>query len=295
MKIQLSLIVAIISLGMITSCEKEIPYKGDEKDSLLVINQIIERDSTFAVQVQRSIFFLESNSTDPTINDAIVTITNLSNGTSETQSAGTNGKYSFAMVAQEGTKYRIDASHASYPAVYAETTIPYVVSLSSVDTSSVIDPNAMNGRRMDATLRWNDPVGTNRYIVVVKWDGDFSFEPSNFWMTSNDLSISSGGGNEFGEDVYASFFAIDDAAFDGKQKEFKVSFDRPMDLETGEYQFELYHCTEEAYRYLISSDIVQSTGGGGDPFTEPVKVFANITGGYGIFAGMSKSRIVLFQ
>lgn len=294
MKKQLQLIIVLIGILTISSCEKDIPYKGDNKDSLLVVNQIIERDSTFAVQVQRSIFFLESNSTDVTINDALVTITNLSNGTSETQSAGVNGRYDFAMVAQEGVRYRIDASHPLYPSVHSETTIPYVIPLVSVDTSSVENPNNPGGRVMNATFRWNDPSGQNRYIVLVRWVGDFNIEPFNFQLRSKDFSISSGGGNEFGEDLYAGFFALDDASFDGTQKEFKVAFDRPSSLETGEYQFELYHCTEEAYRYLISSDIAQFSGGG-DPFTEPVKVFANITGGYGIFAGMSKSQIIMYQ
>ena len=293
MRNQLKLIVAVLGILSFTSCEKVIPYKGENKDSLLVVNQIIERDSTFAVQVQRSIFFLESNSTDITINDALVTITNLSNGTSETQSVGVNGRYDFVMVAQEGTKYRIDASHSLYPAVSSETSIPYVIPLLSVDTSSVESVNSINGRTMNATLRWNDPVGQNRYIVVVKWKSDFNFEPSNFQLVSKDFAISSGGGNEFGESLYSEFFALDDASFDGGQKEFKVSFDKPLSIETGEYQFELYHCTEEAYRYLISSDLSQFSGG--DPFTEPVKVFANITGGYGIFAGISKSRIIKYQ
>ena len=53
-------LLATILIGLLWSCEKEIDYKGDESESLIVINQIIESDSTFSIEIERSRFFLEA-------------------------------------------------------------------------------------------------------------------------------------------------------------------------------------------------------------------------------------------
>lgn len=283
------IILVIAALCALWSCEKEIEYKGDDEESRLVINQVISKDSTFKVEIQRSLFFLESNSGNVVINDANIVLMNKTTGTIETQSSGSSGVYQFGMVAEQGHSYSIQVTHPNFPTAHSETVIPVEIPLISVDTSSVFNANS-GAQEMTATLKWNDPVGENRYIVVV--NGIYNgFNPAGkFWLESNDPSIVNGGSGIDGDPASSYFFALDDALFDGTEKEFRLEFELIPPGQMDELHFELYHCTEDAYRYLISAALNMDSGGG--PFTEPVKLHTNVVDGYGIFAGINRSRIV---
>jgi hypothetical protein len=279
------LLFAFFLLGTLWSCEKEIPYKGDDSESLLVVNQIIEKDSTFSVGIERSRFFLESFMSNTMLDDAVVTIKNTTTGVSETQSAGNNGLYDFAMIAQEGHSYEITASHASYPTATGKTMIPSSVPLISVDTVSYDNENL--SKVMNAKLTWNDPAGKNYYMIVVKSNNLF---PQAMYLNSSDVSITNGGTNLVGAESYDYFFALNDESFDGLQKEFTLEFGHYLYGTGTGYQYQLYNCTEDAYRYLVS--VNTNTNSDGGPFSEPVKVHKNIDGGYGIFGGINKSQII---
>ncbi len=272
-------------LGTLWSCEKEIPYKGDDSDSLLVVNQIIEKDSTFSVGIERSRFFLESYMSNTFLDDAVVTIKNTTTGASETQSAGNNGQYIFAMTAQEGHSYEITASHSSYPTATGSTVIPTSVPLISVDTLSYDDENMQ--KTMQAKLKWNDPVGKNYYIIAIKSNTLF---PEAMFLNSSDVSVANGGVNLDGSPTYDYFFAVNDESFEGTQKEFTLEFDHYFYGTSVKYQYQLYNCTEDAYKYFVSVNLNQNAGSG--PFVEPVKVHTNIEGGYGIFGGINKFQII---
>ena len=272
----------------ITSCVKEIEYKGENGTPVLVINQLIEADSTFTIEVERSVFFLEGSSTSTKLNNATVLLKNKTNGTSETQSAGTNGMYSFGMIAQEGHQYEVSVSHADYKTASATTVIPSSVPILSVDTLVFTTPEDPLSNTMEATFKWNDPSGADKYILLCKWEG-FGYQ-SNFYMSSNDVSIKNGASELDGEPAGGMFFAIDDETFDGTEKTMKVTFHRPPPGEVDQFEFHLLHVTEEAYKYFISADLGMNAGD--DPFTEPVKVFDNINEGLGIFAGINSSVVI---
>ena len=49
----------------------------------------------------------------------------------------------------------------------------------------------------------------------------------------------------------------------------------------------LYSITEEYFRYIQTLNLFEKDFG--DPLTNPVQVFSNVTGGFGIFAGAAVS------
>jgi hypothetical protein len=49
----------------------------------------------------------------------------------------------------------------------------------------------------------------------------------------------------------------------------------------------LYSITEECFRYIQTLNLFEKDFG--DPLTNPVQVFSNVTGGFGIFAGAAVS------
>ena len=45
----------------LVGCDKEIKYKGEQTTPLLVMNGIVEADSTLSIKLSKSIFFLSNN------------------------------------------------------------------------------------------------------------------------------------------------------------------------------------------------------------------------------------------
>lgn len=281
---------AIVTIGLFactfSSCEKEIEYEGPAGESLLVINQLIQKDSTFSIEIERSVFFLENNTTDTHISDAEVKLKDLTNGASETVSSGLNGVYDFSMSAIGGHEYEVTANKADYPTASAKTVIPSTVPLITVDTSTYISPEYQESY-MKATLKWNDPAGKNYYILTVSSEQLGGGGENRISMSSTDLSIING--DAIDGISSGSMFALDDDFFDGSQKELKIEFPAPSTIYNEGINFRLFHCTEDTYRYLVSAESDILSGGGGG-FSEPVKVHTNIVDGYGIFSGYANEN-----
>lgn len=277
------------AMYLLPSCEKEIEYKGEAGTSLLVINQLIEKDSTFSIQIKRSVFFLENNSTNTSLSDATVTLKNLTNGSTETVVSGNNGLYDFAMTATEGHSYEVVASHADYPTASAQTIIPQSIPIISVDTSTYIDPEFQE-TMMKVKLRWSDPSEKNYYILTVSADYLGGFGEDRISMDTYDLSVVNGG--DIDGLSSGSMLALDDNFFNGSLKELQVEFPVPSASSVDGIILRLYHCTENTSRYLISAETDLLSGGGGT-FSEPVKIHSNVKDGYGIFSGFAQGAYTI--
>jgi hypothetical protein len=201
-----------------------------------------------------------------------------------------NGADDFAMIAESGHTYEVKANHPDYPDVSATMTVPLSVTLTNVDT--VLIPASVNSDNyLESTLTWNDPVGPNYYLVYCKWVS--SFDNFNFYLRSNDVAISNVQADIDDGKKYGTFYALDDATFDGTEKSLKLEFYRPPSFDIDQFEYYLVSCSEETYRYLISSD--KNIGSGNDPFTEPVKVNSNIENGLGIFGALDNSVVIKYD
>lgn len=281
--------VSILSF-LLASCVKEIEYNGEKSKSFLVLNQIIDNDSTFRIYMEKSVFFLDANNGNNALSDAQITLRNKTTGTSESLTSGTDGMYNFSMVAQEGHVYEVEASYPNYEGISATTSIPSTVPLISVDTVSL--PGASSDEnRLKATLTWNDPTEKNYYVVACKWITPFSGEKFN--LSSKDIAITNVESDIVDGTKYATLFALDDVTFNGSQKSLDIEFFRPPSNSIDQFDFYLISCTEDAYKYLLSAE--NSLNAGNDPFTEPVKVKTNIENGLGIFAGINSYVVVKYD
>ena len=285
----------LVTAGLLffSSCQKEIEYKGESEESLLVLNCIAENDSTFAVGLERSRFFLESNNGNFKVESgAVITLVNQTSG--QSYSVGTPdiyGKYIFPIAAIAGNSYSITAIHADYKSVSAAMIVPTVSPILSVDTTSY---TSVNGDFMKADVKWNDPAGDDFYVMTLSVVNVVSgLEYLSQPIGSADQSMDELTASEFGdgENFYPQLFFTDDF-FDGSQKTLEVKY--PINfIQLGpdeHYKFMLYRCTEETYKYLISTQKAQNAAN--DFFSEPVKVFTNIENGYGIFGAMTKAVFV---
>lgn len=284
-----SLVAAVAAF--ILSCEKEIDYKGFDKDPVLVVNAIVKNDSVFKFNLERSYFFLSNEEPDDKYitSGATVTVTDLSNGNVYTMTQSTNGSvYEFPFTTSPNTTYKIEVSHPNYPSVSSQITTVPNIPLTDADTSTF---EVEGGLKKKAVLRWNDPAGENYYLLRLFSQDVFNEIPYQMSFNCSDEVINTSQSEPFEEEPYFFELLFTDELFNGTQKELEISF-YTYKGETPEenpvYTYRLITMSEEAYLYYKSVQNSQATS----PFTEPVKVYNNIEGGFGIFGSLSPSEIV---
>ncbi len=280
----------LLFLFALISCEKEIQYKGEGKDPVLVLNGINENDSIFRIYLERSYFFLsnESQSDKYIKTGATVTLTNLSSGEIFTMTnSSLDNKYEFPFVTSQNVKFKIEVSHPDYESISAEMTTVPKINLNAVDTSTF---ESNNGTRKKAVLKWNDPVGKNFYFVKVSVFNPEGAYTNMQYFSCLDPVFEDGGSSIVGESEYPEIYFTDEL-FDGNEKTLEIDFysyktdsiqNAPI------YTYSLISMNKETYQYFISVKKASNVGF----FTEPVKVFSNINNGFGIFGSMNFSNIV---
>jgi len=87
-----------------------------------------------------------------------------------------------------------------------------------------------------------------------------------------------------------------DEFFDGREYQLKVISERPFFYESpfettlsASITYQLESISEEVFFYRKT--LVAQQNSGFDPFAQPVQVYGNINGGFGIFGGITKSTV----
>jgi len=284
----------LIVLFLLVSCQKEIEFKGNSKTSLLVLNGVVENDSTFRIFLERSVFFLSNEAADAKYitSGAEVKVTNLS--TNEVfilnQSTSVN-LYAFPFVTTPNTRYKIEVSHPSYPSISSEMTSTSKVNLLAVDSVTVIK-NQEN--RLKITFNWNDPSTENYYMVRIKQTvsaPEFEYD-EYLYMESSDVAIDNSNNTDIDGSVYpVDSYLFNDSKFNGQQKEieficyyYNPNTD-PFNPAAEDLYCELISMNKETYLYYVSMKANMES----DFFSEPVKVLSNIENGFGIFGTLNYS------
>lgn len=185
---------------LLTACETEIEYRGDEQDPLLVLNCIAEAGSTAYVDVSHSVFFLSSSEQmDMSLKDAVVTLD--VNGKSATLAYDNEwGLYTDDRILNEGDRLKVTVTHPKYGTVTAEDVVPRAHSLSYTEstlpfstssTTSLTEetPGVFEYTRTDSVwrvaLHIDDPVdevNCYRLNLSVVSLGHVTPEGSNLWL-----------------------------------------------------------------------------------------------------------------
>ena len=74
MKTNILTIIAIITTILLTSCEKEIEFKGEQTDPKLVINSIVEPGQPIKARISKSVFFLDNEQNTEAPDDLVATL-----------------------------------------------------------------------------------------------------------------------------------------------------------------------------------------------------------------------------
>lgn len=280
----------LLLILLLAACTKEIRYEGDEGEPMLVVNALMENDTTMAVYLERSLFFLDNDvSEDKQITSgASIKLVNETTGEIQIITVpSTENKYVFPVVATASHKYSIEVTHSGYPTATSSMTSAPKVVLSSVDTSSFETIDGESRKR--AVLKWIDPPGKNYYFIHVLTYDQVQDSYYDTQIETDDVSFD----NEnaaFGDNYGYEYLNFTDEFFDSETKEFEIDFYNILGSQSNpiSFRYELICLTEESYNYHVSVRKAANT----DFLSEPVKIFNNIENGYGIFAGFNRSIIV---
>lgn len=264
-------------VGMLYSCEKEIPYLGDEIDDQLVLVSYIEAGddkvrcslskTASILNTEEIVFFNNANVQVRKNGSLIGTAVSMGDGWYEIQSE----------VAVDDV-YSITAAQEGFETITAETKVPaYPTNFELIDLQTIDDGY---GAYYRARLSFDDPVGTDYYQLLVYEDPEFSNAYAAGFSTSNPIFQDDDGfgGSEwyYGNDAFFS-----DELFEGDRADFEIEFY----LGSDQAKIQLLRCSREFYLYQKSVNKYRETAG--DFFAQPVQIFSNVENGLGVVGAYS--------
>ena len=174
-----------------------------------------------------------------------------------------------------GTTYTMKVSNPAYGTITATQVLPEVTPIvsASIDTKKI-------------HITFNDPAGKDNYYLLMLYKfsantGTFEesgidpFDGTTYWSALNNGII------------------FNDAAFNGKKADILANHWADFEGEDTPHLFKivLYTTTKDYYRYDRTYSLSQDAEG--NPFVEPVIIHKNFDKGYGVFALMNKSEVLV--
>jgi hypothetical protein len=263
------ILIAFVFISL-NACEKDANVKLPEVESKLVINSFISpQDTVLIVKVTLSQpLYNNSNSGDyNNVSNAVVQI----NDGSTTKALIYNSTENYYSISASqfpivvGGTYHLTITTPDGKNVNASTTIPTSNTSLTFSSQNINDPNQPGSDEINCL--WNDPSGSEDFYRISFYDKYFipgDIDTSYSIMFSENVSDKDNDGNIF-------------------NKNFQVS------ASLGELY--LIHATKEYYLYHTTLIAAASSG---NPFAEPVQMYSNINGGYGIFAGFNQYKLQVF-
>lgn len=267
-----SILYIVVSLFILTSCEKVIDIDLNDADPQIAIEAVLlEGANTFVTKVSRTGNFF--GGTPSNVTDAIVTI---SDGTTSTLLVNNNdGTYTApAYVALENTTYTLSVTAAgeSYEAV---STMPEITNLDTL-AFDFQEASSFNDSGYICFLVFQDDLNKDNYFRgVVKSDDRIAEDPSDT-LGINDLYIFDDqfvNGNLVVIPVFGEIYNFGDTL-----------------------EVDLYSLNKPSYDFYTTIDqIVGNSGGGNVAPANPITNWSNGALGAFITTGVSTKKVVVKQ
>lgn len=307
------------------SCSKPIDIDIEEADKVLVLNGILNPDSTIRIHLSKSFGILELESAAEFIRDAEVDLYENNERVAGLEHTN-NGVYVTDFYPQAGRDYTIRASIPDLPAVEADITIPFPVSLTALDADfdyiTVTEQwwNPETQQYFDTTIQrisdeglinisFTDPADSDNYYFITI----FNERPVFNWEEEPPVLIGYTRYPVYYENNLLSYenhiylnnlsgYVISDDYFNGQEYTFSAQV-YAWDFIDGYYEFDDYYNISPVIVNLHSVpkaffDFVISLSKYDDalynPFVEPVNVAVNVENGFGFLTGYSTASDTLF-
>jgi len=294
-------------LILILACQKEnvvIPDTGRK----LVINGLITTDSVLNVRISNSYYFKdpymgwatfpEFDSADVRFyrNNIFLDSLHYSDQDKRYFIYPTSNYKSNNIYPLSGYEYKIIVKRAGFPDATSTTTIPRLVKIEKVDTARIILPHN-SGFIMNCRIEFTDPPAEKNYYLFNIITRELPWGKRYLEFSCHDPVIEEEfGSNSMAGKVLKYGYAFSDKLIDGKKYNLNFSFEGsywynniyyPIPKTSYIYYFRLISVTEEYYRFIQTLNLYNASYS--NPLAEPVMVYSNVSGGYGIFAGATVS------
>ena len=287
MRKKLYLVLAV--LIVLIACEKTVYIDIPGKGRKITINSLFNPDSLLKVNVSKSCYILDNDI--QAIENATVEIYE-NDILINTLPYLKNGLYrSTTQKPFPGNVYKIKVTVPDMGTAEAESYIPPVTNIISIDTASVkrTDDEGYTHEQLEFRVKFKDnPDENNYYLLAPKQIEIYTYydyeedtiisDTMQFMMyfESNDPSAI--------ENIWDKGVLFNDNLFNGNTYEFVFSTERYF-YDTSLIGFNLKSISEDYFKYLATC--YKHLDAKWDPFMEKISVYNNVKGGVGIFGGYS--------
>jgi hypothetical protein len=310
----------LLGVALMASCERTIDFNGKASDPKLIVGAVIgpdARDNELTVRVAESVFLYGGQKPQP-VTDATFRIRK--NGVEvrkDVEVIDGVEKSHFYLPVTAGDRLELEGETPKHGKVRASDVVPFPADIRDL-TTEWFQSDADGKWYLRTLVTFVDKPGERDYYRVrIKSETDYiqTFWSGDEWLTREDthkqdhgsgytdremLMRNFGGDPVGGNDTWGQF---SDELIDGQQYtlDLYIQLDRELpwgDFYTGSERppldpgvtpgykttairvtVEMHTISENLFRYLRSAELMNN----GHNFSEPVKLFTNVEGGYGIF------------
>jgi hypothetical protein len=279
-------LMTLLALSLIfSSCEKEIDYEIPDPGDKIVVSGRLEDGQSPKIYLSTSVYSMLAREPKTSNIYTAKLYSDAPNSPFELQAVLDPNNlfdslyyYTTANTIEAGRNYRLEVSAPNLDPVSAQTGVPDITLIENVrfDTAT-----------RDLRFNFMDKASTSNYYIVELRGVD---NPYQFYISTADPSLEffSFSQDPFGEGesrTYGTEAFLDDNQFNGQRKEINIRLEDFSN--NNRFYVYLHSISESFYRFRLTEaagDFNES------PFSEPVQIFSNVSGGYGIIAGSSSDR-----
>ena len=308
MKIRLLLILFLSSI-ILSGCDRDINFNGNELSPKMAVNSMINAKSdTNRIKISESVFAFTNQQVKIVENPEIHLYINGKecNQIWKDSIAGVHTYYKFVSQLNTGDKIEFSAHTPKHGTIKGYDHVPN---------------NSVEIKNMDYSWFWKDsyqylrlhviikdsPLERNFYRIIVKSNSDIVHpsiqKPHDIWTLQevfiDDEMLFNEPAETEGEGKVPHLYRIfTDDLFQGKEYKLNVyiRFENFTIFPHYDYirqrvKVEIHSLSEKLYRSLRSQEL--ASGSIGDIFSEPVKIYSNMQGGYGILGTYTATEKVV--
>lgn len=279
-------LITLLALSLIfLSCEKEIDYEIPNPGDKIVVSSRLEDGLSPKIYISTSVYSMLAREPRTSNIYTAKLYSDAPNSPFELQAVLDSNNlfdslyyYTTANTIEAGKNYRLEVSAPNLEPVSAQTGVPQITLIENVRFDTVT---------RDLRFNFIDKASTSNYYIVELRSVNSPFplfistaDPSLEFFSFNQDPFGEGESRTYGTEAF-----LDDNLFNGQRKEINIRLEDFAD----NYRFYVYlhSISESYYRFRLT----QAAGDFSEnPFSEPVQIFSNVSGGYGIIAGTSSDR-----
>lgn len=276
----------LICLGI--SCETEVELDPPPYDSKIVVNGLLSNENEIRVSVGFSVVAL-SQDEPGYLGDANVEIWEDGNSLGFGVYEVFDKVFKWNAVPKQGSTYRIQVRHPDYPMIDETLIMPNANVFGTLQYRDSIGLDTSGQALASLSVTINDPGSeANYYRLNFSYYNDVTASFLPFVFETSDAVLLSPTTVKEADGSYL----IDDALFNGSTREITIEFSRDIALSSPRFLAIGESLSEPLYKYQVSLSLFEETKD--NPFTEPVFVYSNISGGLGIWAGKIAERDTIY-